>query len=94
MNGHWSRHLSINRTIEVHFFRLHWEMKGHWSHVISVKVTYGKPPKWHLYAGDLFTYSVLLPRIIQNGNLRKRPLQTGDLYIQVDVVAHTSVLSK
>ena len=23
--------------IEVHFFRLHWEMKGHWSHVNLVK---------------------------------------------------------
>ena len=27
----------INLRIEVHFFRLHWEMKGHWSSVNLVK---------------------------------------------------------
>ena len=27
------RRFSINIRIEVHFFRLHWEMKGHWSRV-------------------------------------------------------------
>ena len=36
--------------IEVHFFRLHWEMKGHWSRVNLVKRETKKSLLQYLYS--------------------------------------------